>query len=155
MSRIALGKTVPDFSLPATGGREISLKSLRGSPVVLYFYPKDHTAGCTAEGCDFRDHSAAFRKAGVTILGVSRDTIASHEKFRARHEFPFDLVADGDEILCRMFDVIRPKTMYGRKVRGIERSTFLIDGRGVLRNEWRKVRVPGHVEEVLAAARML
>ncbi|MCC7258245.1 MAG: peroxiredoxin [Gammaproteobacteria bacterium] len=155
MSSIAIGKPVPDFSLPATGGGEISLKSLRGGIVVLYFYPRDHTSGCTTEGCNFRDHSAAFRKAGVTILGVSRDSLDSHEKFKAKHEFPFDLLADGEERLCRLFDVIREKNMYGRKTLGIERSTFLIDSRGVLRREWRKVKVAGHVEDVLEAARAL
>ncbi len=155
MTRIAVGGRVPDFRLPATSGQEISLKALRGGAVVLYFYPRDHTSGCTAEGCDFRDHSAAFRAAGVTILGVSRDTVASHEKFRAKHDFPFDLLADEDEHLCQLFDVIRPKTLYGRKIVGIERSTFLIDARGVLRQEWRKVRVAGHATEVLEAARNL
>lgn len=153
MSQIAIGKPVPDFRVAATGGREITLQSLRGGAVVLYFYPRDDTPGCTTEGCDFRDHGAAFRKAGVTILGVSRDSLASHEKFKAKHEFPFDLLADGDERLCRLFDVIRGKNMYGKKVMGVERSTFLIDSRGVLRREWRKVKVAGHVAQVLEAAR--
>ncbi len=151
MTRIQVGKPVPDFTLPATGDKTVSLKSLKGRTVVLYFYPKDNTPGCTTESCDFRDHSAAFSKAGVTILGVSRDTLASHEKFRAKYEFPFDLLSDGDEKLCRLFDVIREKNMYGKKVMGVERSTFLIDKQGVLRREWRKVKVDGHVEEVLEA----
>ncbi|MCC7328767.1 MAG: peroxiredoxin [Gammaproteobacteria bacterium] len=151
MSKIKPGKPVPDFRVAATGGRTLSLADFRGHPVVLYFYPKDDTPGCTAEGCAFRDHHAAFRQHGAIVLGVSRDTSASHEKFRARHGFPFDLLADADETLCRLFGVIQEKNMYGRKVMGIERSTFLIDGEGVLRQEWRKVRVEGHVEAVLAA----
>ncbi|MBW7930169.1 MAG: peroxiredoxin [Gammaproteobacteria bacterium] len=155
MSTIATGRKVPDFTLGATGGKEISLAGLRGHPVVLYFYPRDNTPGCTTEGCDFRDHHAAFRKLGAVVLGVSRDSLASHEKFKAQHEFPFDLLADGDEDLCRLFDVIREKNMYGKKVMGVERSTFLIDADGVLRKEWRKVKVGGHVEAVLAALKAL
>jgi thioredoxin-dependent peroxiredoxin len=155
MAKIALGKPVPAFKVLATGGKDVSLASLKGKPLVLYFYPKDDTPGCTTEGCGFRDHHAAFRKAGATILGVSRDTLASHDKFRAKYEFPFDLLSDGDETLCRMFDVIREKNMYGKKVMGVERSTFLIDGAGVLRAEWRKVKVDGHVEAVLAAVKSL
>jgi peroxiredoxin Q/BCP len=155
MSKVAVGKPVPAFRLKATGDQELSLAGLKGKPVILYFYPKDDTPGCTTEGCGFRDHHAAFRKLGATILGVSRDTLASHEKFRAKYEFPFDLLSDGDETLCKLFDVIREKNMYGKKVMGIERSTFLIDGAGVLRQEWRKVKVDGHVEAVLAAAKAL
>ncbi len=155
MAKIALGKPVPAFKVLATGGKDVSLASLKGKPLVLYFYPKDDTPGCTTEGCGFRDHHAAFRKAGATILGVSRDTLASHDKFRAKYEFPFDLLSDGDETLCRMFDVIREKNMYGKKVMGVERSTFLIDGAGVLRAEWRKVKVDGHVAAVLAAVKSL
>lgn len=149
------GQPAPDFTLPAAGGSEISLSGLIGRKVVLYFYPKDDTPGCTTEGCDFRDQGAAFRKAGIVVLGVSRDTLASHEKFKAKYEFPFDLLSDGDEKLCGLFDVIREKNMYGKKVFGVERSTFLIDKEGVLRQEWRKVKVAGHVAEVLEAAKAL
>jgi thioredoxin-dependent peroxiredoxin len=155
MSTVAIGKKIPAFRLPATGERELALADLKGKSVVLYFYPKDDTPGCTIEGQDFRDHHKAFEKAGAVVLGVSRDSVASHEKFKAKFEFPFELLSDGDETLCRMFDVIREKNMYGRKVMGVERSTFLIDGQGVLRHEWRKVKVPGHVEEVLEAVQEL
>ena len=151
MSTVSPGKKVPDFSLPATGGKTIRLKDLLGKPVVVYFYPKDSTPGCTTEGCDFGALHAQFRRRGATILGVSRDSLASHEKFKAKYEFPFDLLSDGDETLCRLFDVIREKNMYGRKVMGVERSTFLIDGAGKLHREWRKVSVKGHAAEVLAA----
>jgi peroxiredoxin Q/BCP len=155
MSKLQIGKPVPKFKLAATGGDEVSLDSLKGKAVVLYFYPKDDTPGCTTEGCGFRDHHASFKKAGAVILGVSRDSLASHEKFRAKYEFPFDLLSDGDEKLCKLFDVIREKNMYGKKVMGVERSTFLIDKQGVLRREWRKVKVDGHVEEVLEAVKAL
>jgi len=154
-SMVKIGKKVANFSLPATGDKTLSLKDLKGSNVVLYFYPKDSTPGCTLEGQDFRDQHAAFRKANTVILGVSRDSLKSHENFRSKHEFPFDLLSDNDEKLCTQFDVIREKNMYGRKVLGIERSTFLIDGEGILRQEWRKVRVKGHVDEVLTAAQSL
>ncbi len=155
MSKIQVGKAVPNFKLPATGGADASLDSLRGKTVVLYFYPKDDTPGCTTEGCGFRDRHAGFRKLGAVVLGVSRDSLAAHEKFKAKYEFPFELLSDGDEKLCKLFDVIKEKNMYGKKVMGIERSTFLIDGTGVLRREWRKVKVDGHVEEVLAAVKAL
>lgn len=155
MSAPEIGKVVKDAKLPATGDKTVSLKELRGRNVVLYFYPKDATPGCTTEGQDFRDLHSKFRRANTVILGVSRDSIASHEKFRAKHEFPFDLLSDADEELCRQFDVIKEKNMYGRKVMGIERSTFLIDDKGKLRREWRKVKVPGHAEEVLQAVREL
>ena len=151
MNRVSVGRKVPDISLPATGGQTIALKDYRGQSLVLYFYPKDSTPGCTTEGQDFRDHMHAFRKRNAVVLGVSRDSVKSHETFKAKQEFPFDLLSDAEETACRLFDVIREKNMYGRKVLGIERSTFLIDERGVLRREWRKVRVKGHVEEVLAA----
>jgi thioredoxin-dependent peroxiredoxin len=155
MSKIALGKKIPDFRLPATSDREIRLADLEGSNVVLYFYPKDSTPGCTLEGQGFRDQHAKFKRLNTVILGVSRDSLAAHEKFREKQNFPFDLLSDGDETLCRLFDVIKEKNMYGKKVMGIERSTFLIDAAGVLRAEWRKVKVPGHVDEVLAAVKAL
>ncbi len=155
MTSIAVGKPVPDFELPATGGKTLSLSGLKGKKVVLYFYPKDSTPGCTLEGQDFRDHIAAFEAHGAVILGVSRDNLKSHEKFKEAQCFPFDLLSDGDEGLCRRFEVIKEKNMYGKKVMGIERSTFLIDGDGLLRREWRKVKVEGHVAEVLAAVQQL
>jgi len=153
MSKIRIGEKVPDFTLPATGGKNISLSDFKGKKVVLYFYPKDNTPGCTREGQDFRDTIGKFRARNTVILGVSRDSVTSHEKFRAGQRFPFELLSDEAEELCRRFDVIREKNMYGRKVRGIERSTFLIDEQGILRGEWRKVRVEGHAEEVLEAVK--
>ena len=152
---VEIGKKVANFSVPATGEKTVSLSDFKGSNLVLYFYPKDSTPGCTLEGQDFRDRHAAFRKANTAILGVSRDSVRSHENFRAKQSFPFDLLADTDETLCRQFDVIHEKNMYGRKVMGVVRSTFLIDGKGILRREWRKVKVKGHAEEVLEAAREL
>lgn len=151
MSKVEVGKVVPDFRLPATGGQDIKLKDLRGQNVVVYFYPKDSTPGCTTESCDFGRLHDKFRKKNTVILGVSRDSLASHEKFKAKFEFPFDLLSDGDEKLCTLFDVIREKNMYGKKVFGVERSTFLIDTEGKLQREWRKVRVDGHAAEVLEA----
>ncbi len=155
MSNVELNKKVPDFELPATGDKTIKLSDLVGKKVVLYFYPKDSTPGCTKEGQDFRDHFDAFSAAGTVILGVSRDGIKAHENFKAKQAFPFDLLSDKEENLCRLFGVIKEKNLYGKKVMGIERSTFLIDEKGVLRREWRKVKVPGHVEEVLAAVKAL
>ncbi len=152
---VAVGKKVPAFSAPATGEQTISSKDLSGKPYVLYFYPRDNTPGCTTEGENFRDHYAKFRRRKVTVLGVSRDNLRSHERFKAKFEFPFELLADEDEKLCGLFDVIRQKNMYGKKVRGIERSTFLVDGDGILRREWRKVKIEGHVEEVLESLREL
>lgn len=141
--------------LPATGGSELSLQALRGRPLVVYFYPRDNTPGCTKEGEAFRDLYPEFEAAGCAIVGVSRDSIGSHEKFAAKYEFPFPLISDADEQLCRQFDVIREKNMYGRKVMGIERSTFLLDDKGRIAREWRKVKVPGHAGEVLEAVREL
>ena len=155
MSNVSLGKKVPDFTLPATGDQEISLKQLKGRNVVIYFYPKDSTPGCTTEGQDFRDNYEAFQEFNTDILGVSRDSLKSHENFKAKQGFPFELLSDKDETLCQLFDVIKEKNMYGRKVMGIERSTFLIDAKGVLRQEWRKVKVKGHVDEVLEAVKAL
>lgn len=154
-SQAQLGKKVPAFTLAATGDQTIKLSQLKGSKVVLYFYPKDSTPGCTTEGLDFKANISKFKRAGAIVLGVSRDSLASHEKFKEKQGFPFDLLADEDETLCQLFDVIKMKNMYGKKVRGIERSTFLIDEKGVLRQEWRKVKVAGHVEEVLAAVKAL
>ncbi|MDH3419241.1 MAG: peroxiredoxin [Gammaproteobacteria bacterium] len=155
MSKVTVGKKVPAFAVEATGSKTIRSKDLRGSHVVLYFYPRDSTPGCTLEGQDFRDNHTRFRRAKTVILGVSRDSIASHEKFKAAQGFPFELLADTDETLCKLFDVIKQKNMYGKKVLGIERSTFLIDKEGVLQKEWRKVKVAGHVEDVLAAVKAL
>lgn len=151
---IAVDQPVPDFTAPATGG-DFTLSSLKGSKVVLYFYPKDNTPGCTTEGLQFRDLEPKFRKAGAQIVGVSRDSVRSHENFKAKLELPFTLVSDADEALCSLFDVIKMKKMYGKQVRGIERSTFLIDAAGVLRREWRGIKVPGHVDEVLEAVQAL
>ncbi len=155
MSKVTVGKKVPDFTLPATGDQDIALSAFRGKNVVLYFYPKDSTSGCTTEGQNFRDKIATFRRRKTAILGVSRDSIKSHENFKEKQAFPFELLSDIDEKLCKLFDVIKEKNMYGRKVMGIERSTFLIDDKGVLRREWRKVKVPGHVDEVLEAVKEL
>lgn len=152
---VTVGKPVPSFDLPATGNKNLSLKSFKGKNLVLYFYPKDNTPGCTREGQDFRDHHKAFARANTEIVGVSKDSVKVHENFCAKQSFPFDLISDTDGTLCELFDVIKEKNMYGRKYMGIERSTFLIDAKGKLRREWRKVRVPGHVEEVLEAAREL
>lgn len=155
MSTASIGKKIPAFKLPATGDQEISLNNLKGSHVVLYFYPKDSTPGCTREGQDFRDSYPKFRRQNCIVLGVSRDSLKSHENFKAKQEFPFDLLSDSDETLCNIFDVIKMKNMYGKTVRGIERSTFLINDKGVLKQEWRKVKVDGHVDEVLDAVRQL
>jgi peroxiredoxin Q/BCP len=155
MANAVIGKKVPAFKLPATGDKKLGLADFKGRKLVLYFYPKDDTPGCTTEGQGFRDHYKAFQKAGAEIVGVSRDSIASHEKFKAKYEFPFDLISDPDETLCAIFDVMKEKNMYGRKSMGVERSTFLIDEKGVLRQEWRKVKVPGHVEAVLEAVKAL
>lgn len=149
MAAPKLDRIVADFKCAATGDKTIQLKSLRGQKVVIYFYPKDSTPGCTTEGQDFRDLHAKFRRQKTLILGVSRDSIASHEKFKAKQKFPFDLLSDSDEKVCRIFDVIKEKSLYGRKFMGVERSTFLIDETGKLRHEWRKVKVKGHAQEVL------
>ena len=149
----ALNRVVRDFKAEATGNKTIQLKSLRGKKVVIYFYPKDATPGCTTEGQNFRDLYAKFRRQNAVIFGVSRDSIASHEKFKEKQKFPFDLISDPDEKICKQFDVIREKTLYGRKFMGVERSTFLIDENGKLRQDWRKVKVKGHAEEVLDAVK--
>ena len=155
MPNATLGKKIPSFNLPATGDRKIRLSDLKGRQFVLYFYPKDSTPGCTLEGQDFRDQYSKFKRQNTEIIGVSRDSLKSHENFKAKQNFPFDLISDTEETLCNIFDVIKMKNMYGKQVRGIERSTFLIDAEGKLRNEWRKVKVKGHIDEVLDAAKAL
>jgi len=156
---ITVGRKVPAFSAPVTNGTAAGstwkLADAAGEKLVIYFYPKDMTPGCTKESQDFRDKHAAFRKAKVRIIGVSRDSLKSHDKFREKEQLPYELLSDADETVCKLFDVIREKTLYGRKYMGIDRSTFLIDGKGVLQREWRGVKVPGHVEEVLEAAKSL
>jgi peroxiredoxin Q/BCP len=149
------GKKVPSFKLPATGDKDIALSDLKGKNVVLYFYPKDSTPGCTREGLDFQANLARLKRQNTLVLGISRDSVKSHENFRAKQGFKFDLLSDKDEEVCKLFDVIKQKNMYGKKVRGIERSTFLIDDKGKLRQEWRKVKVDGHVDEVLDAIKAL
>jgi peroxiredoxin Q/BCP len=155
LSAPRINRVVADFTADATGDKKIRLKDLRGKNVVIYFYPKDSTPGCTTEGRDFSALHAKFKRAGTVILGVSRDSIASHEKFKEKQGFKFDLLSDPDEKLCRKFDVIHEKSLYGRKFMGVVRSTFLIDADGKLRAEWRKVKVAGHAEEVLEAAKAL
>ncbi|AZG09132.1 peroxiredoxin [Pigmentiphaga sp. H8] len=150
----AIGRAAPAFTAPGTDG-DLSLKDLKGRIVVMYFYPRDNTPGCTTEGQNFRDRYADFQAAGAEILGVSRDTLASHQKFKEKQGFPFPLLADPDETLCELYGVMKMKNMYGKQVRGIERSTFLIDAQGKLRQEWRGVKVPGHVDAVLDAVRGL
>ncbi len=155
MDKVEIGKPVPDLEREMTGGKTFRLSDYRGQKVVIYFYPKDNTPGCTTEGQDFRDHYAAFKSAGTDIFGVSRDSIKSHENFKAKHQFPFELVSDPDEQLCKLFDVIREKKNYGRVYMGVVRSTFIIDSDGILREEFRNVRVKGHVEKVLEAVKSL
>jgi peroxiredoxin Q/BCP len=151
----SLGRKVPAFSLPASGGTTWKLADAAGRKLVLYFYPKDNTSGCTSEGEAFRDLHAKFRKAGAEIIGISPDSVASHDRFIAKYDFPFVLLADEEQAVCRLFGVWKEKSMYGRKYMGVERSTFLVDASGVLRREWRKVKVPGHAQEVLAAVSAL
>ncbi len=151
----SVNKALPDFEAPATGGVKVTPQSLLGRTVVLYFYPKDATPGCTTEAMQFRDKHQEFADAGAVVFGVSRDNMASHDRFKKNLELPFELVADTEEKLCHMFGVVKNKIMYGKKVKGIERSTFLIDAEGVLRVEWRGIKVAGHVDEVLAAAQAL
>lgn len=144
-----LNMTVPDFSAPMTGDVLFRLSDHEGKKIVLYFYPKDNTPGCTTESLQFREHHSKFRAAGCEIFGISRDSLRSHEGFKAKLELPFELISDTDETVCHMFDVIVMKSMYGKQVRGIERSTFVIDAAGKIVKEWRGVKVPGHVDEVL------
>jgi peroxiredoxin Q/BCP len=150
-----IGDKIPKLTLPATGGADIDLASFKGKPLVVYFYPKDNTPGCTQEGIDFRDLHKQFDKAGALVFGVSRDSVRSHENFAAKYKFPFPLLSDGDEKLCKAFDTIREKSLYGRKYMGVDRSTFLFDKGGVLRREWRGVKVKEHAAEVLAAVKAL
>ena len=155
MSSVAVGQAVPDIELHLTGDRRARLSDYRGKPLVLYFYPKASTPGCTREWLDFKAEINKFRRQGAVILGASRDSLRAQQNFKEKQGFPFDLVSDPDEALCDLFDVIRMKNMYGKQVRGVERSTFLIDPSGVLRQEWRKVSVKGHVAEVLEAVKSL
>jgi peroxiredoxin Q/BCP len=155
MSQLKPGDRAPDFTLPADGGGTLSLKQLRGKTVILYFYPKDDTPGCTTEACGFRDSLPDFAKASATVIGLSRDSAGSHDKFKRKHGLTFPLAADFDGTVCEGYGTWVEKNMHGRKYMGIERATFLIDGKGVIRQIWRKVKVPGHVDEVLAAARAL
>ncbi len=149
MKKAVVGKAVPDAEIQATGGNSLRLKDLQGKFAVLYFYPKDNTPGCTLEGQDFRDQYDKFKKLKTVVYGISRDSLASHEKFKANLKFPFDLISDEDEKLCRLFDVIREKSLYGKKYMGVDRSTFILDKDGVLRKEFRGVKVKGHVAEVI------
>lgn len=155
MPAVEIGKKVKNFSRPATSDKTISLSDLKGKNLVLYFYPKDSTPGCTTEGQNFRDLYTEFQQANTEILGVSRDSLKRHENFKAKQAFPFELLSDEDESLCQQFDVIKLKKLYGREYMGIDRSTFLIDANGKLVQEWRSVKVKGHAEEVLAAAQAL
>ena len=152
---VELDQSAPAFQAEATSGKQINLEALKGRQVVLYFYPKDSTPGCTTEGQGFRDHYAAFQAADTEVFGVSRDSLKSHENFKCKQAFPFELISDKDEALCQLFDVIKLKKLYGKEYLGVDRSTFLIDKEGVLRQEWRGVKVPGHVEAVLAQAQAL
>ena len=151
MSKVEINKSVTNFSLPGTGGTEFSLSNFLGKTIVLYFYPRDSTPGCTNEGIDFTNLYGDFQKKNVEIFGISRDSINSHEKFKKKYSFPFELLSDSEEVACALFDVIKMKNMYGKQVQGIERSTFLIDPEGILIKEWRGLKVPGHADEVLSS----
>ena len=152
---VAIDQPVDDFQIPATSEKTVSLSQLQGKQVVIYFYPKNSTPGCTTEGQGFRDHYAEFQAANTEVFGVSRDSLKSHENFKAKQGFPFELLSDKDEALCQLFDVIKLKKLYGKEYLGVDRSTFLIDKDGVLRHQWRGVKVPGHVEAVLEQAKAL
>ena len=152
---VALDQPVTDFQAQATSGQQVSLSALQGQQVVIYFYPKDSTPGCTSEGQGFRVLYAEFQAANTQVFGVSRDSLKAHENFKCKQQFPFELISDGDEALCQLFAVLKLKKLYGKEYLGIERSTFLLDQHGVLRQEWRGVKVPGHVDAVLAAAQAL
>lgn len=152
---VVIDTPVADFEAQATSGQTFSLAALKGKQVVIYFYPKDSTPGCTTQGQGFRDQHEAFKAANTEVFGVSRDSLKSHENFKGKQAFPFELISDKDEAVCQLFDVIKLKKLYGKEYLGVDRSTFLIDKDGVLRQEWRGVKVPGHVEAVLAAAQAL
>ncbi|KAE9649385.1 peroxiredoxin [Pseudomonas sp. PB106] len=152
---VVIDQPVADFSAPATSGQTVSLSALKGKQVVIYFYPKDSTPGCTTQGQGFRDQHEAFKAANTEVFGISRDSLKSHENFKGKQAFPFELISDKDEAVCQLFDVIKLKKLYGKEYLGVDRSTFLIDKNGVLRQEWRGVKVPGHVDAVLAAAQDL
>lgn len=148
MSQVTVGQPVPDFEVPSTGDKTFRLSDFKGKNVLIYFYPKDNTPGCTTEGQNFRDNIAFFNQHNTIIVGVSRDSLKKHENFKAKQNFPFDLLSDEDETVCKLFDVIKLKKLYGKEHLGIERSSFLIDEAGILRHEWRKVKVNGHIDEV-------
>ena len=152
---VTLGQPVPDFTALATNNTTVKLSELKGRKVVLFFYPKDNTPGCTSEGQAFRDLYDQFQASDTLVFGVSKDGMKAHDNFRTKHEFPFELISDQGETLCQLFDVIKLKQMYGKEYMGVERSTFLIDSNGILQHEWRKVRIKGHVEDVLQAAQMV
>jgi len=152
---LEIGDKAPDFTLPTDGNGKVSLKALKGKPVILYFYPKDDTSGCTKEACGFRDALPNFSKTGATVIGLSKDGVASHDKFKKKYKLPFTLASDEDTAVAKLYGVWVEKSMYGREYMGMDRSTFLIDGKGVIRGLWRKVKVPGHVEEVLKAVQEL
>lgn len=152
---VEIDQPLPAFQAQATSGQLINLEALQGKQVVLYFYPKDNTPGCTTEGQSFRDLHEAFAAANTLVFGVSRDSLRTHENFKAKQGFPFELISDKDEQLCQLFDVIKLKKLYGKEYMGVDRSTFLIDSAGILRQQWRGVKVPGHVEAVLQAAQAL
>lgn len=152
---VAIGKAIPNITLPANGGKTISLHDYQGKNLIIYFYPKDSTPGCTTEGQNFRDMKAELDACNTVVLGASKDSVRRHDNFIAKQAFNFDLLSDEEEVLCQAFDVIKLKKLYGKEYMGIERSTFLIDAQGVLRQEWRKVKVKGHADEVLAAAQAL
>jgi Peroxiredoxin len=153
MSQVQVGKKVPDFTLPASNGKDVSLGDFRGKKVVVYFYPKDMTPGCTTESCDFRDYNAQFKELGVEVIGISPDDLVSHDKFIKKYDLPFLLLSDTEHRVCELFGVWKEKTMFGNTFMGVERSTFLIDEQGVLIREWRGVKVDGHVREVLEAVK--
>lgn len=153
MSQVQVGQAVPDFTLPASSGKDVSLSDFRGKKVVLYFYPKDMTPGCTTESCDFRDYNGQFEQLNTVVIGISPDDLKSHAKFIEKHGLPFLLLSDTEHKVCELFGVWKEKNLYGKKHMGVERSTFLIDEEGKLLREWRKVKVNGHVEEVLEAVR--
>jgi Peroxiredoxin len=152
---VTLDKPLPEFTASATGGITFKSADHKGKKLVLYFYSKDNTAGCTNEAKSFRDLFGKFQSEDTVIFGISRDSLKSHENFKVKHQLPFELISDADETVCTLFDVIRPKKMYGREFMGVERSTFLVDAKGILRKEWRKVKTAGHTEEVLAAVKQL